>query len=173
MRAGWMGLGWLALVLTGAGPATAAAPAWQEHVYKRDGFAITTPTPPKLTMRTVKSPDGKVDVHTYESDFPDRDHPYQVIVTRYPADVDEKEIVHFVQKLQLSAAQDGKLSDEQAVTLDGVSGADYTVTFPAVTFHVRLLVKGDTTYQTTVTWLNGAAPGDFDRFIKSFRFVSE
>lgn len=171
MRRGWIGLGWLALVA--AGPAIAAAPTWQEHVYAKDGFAITAPTKPKLATRALKSPDGKVEVHTYESDFPDVDHPYQVIVTRYPADVDEKEIVHFVQKLQLSAAKDGQISDEQAVSLDGVPGADYTVTFPELTFHVRLLVKGATTYQTTVTWRTGAAPGDFDRFIKSFRFVSE
>jgi hypothetical protein len=173
MRRGLVGLGCLALVAAGTGAAVGAAPAWQEHVYKQDGFAVTSPTTPKLTTRSVKSPDGKVDVHAYESDFPDADHPYQVIVSRYPADVDEKAIVSFVQKLQLSAAKDAKLSDEQAVTLDGAAGADYTVTFPEATFHVRLLVKGDTTYQATVSWRTGAAPGDFDRFIKSFRFVTE
>jgi hypothetical protein len=171
MNRGWIARGLLAALLVGGSPLAAVAAGWQEHVYQKDGFAIATPSTPKLKSKTIKTPDGKIDVHSYESDFPDADHPYQVFVSHYPAEVDEKGIIEAAKNAHLHAAQDGKISDEQDVTLDGVPGADYTVTFPELTFHVRILVVGDTTYQAIVTWRSGAEPGDVDRFIKSFRLL--
>lgn len=178
-----MSIGWLlrgshvaalvGAVLVWAAPGVAVAAGWRDQSYVRDGFAIAAPAPPKISTRTADSPEGKVEIRVYESDYPDADHPYQVFVSKYPADVDEQKIIRWTKDRQLKAVKGAAISDEHDVALDGVAGADYIVTFPGATLHVRMFVKGNTTYQAIVGWKDGTSPGDFDRFFASFRFTSK
>jgi hypothetical protein len=171
MRVGRLHVGLVTMLLSASLPAR-AAPDWKEHIFKKDGFAISTPTAPKSQAKTQESPDGKVEIDIYETDFPDAEHPYQVFVSHYPGDVDEKQIIAAVKKAQLGAAKEGKISDEETVNVDGVPGADYTLSSLDFILRSRMLVVGDTTYQVVVTWRNGAARGEAERFIKSFRFLA-
>lgn len=173
---GWMPRGVLAAALVGSAlgwvaPGVALAADWRDQNYAKDGFAIASPAPLRMSARTADSPEGKVEIHVYERDYPDADHTYQVFVSRYPAEVDEQKIIRWAKDRQLKAAKGGAISDERDATADGVPGADYVITYPGVVFHVRMLVKGNTTYQAVVGWKDGTVPGEFDRFFAAFRLM--
>lgn len=146
---------------------------WKELRSTEGGFSVLmpgTPTPNKVTVNTTSG----VEEANMFSLSDDSLNEYIVAYSKYPK-TNPKEVStgKLFDKVRdgILLAQQGKLLNEAAITLDGYSGRSIAVERPdGVITTARFYVVDDRFYQLSVNGkINGREPEATNRFLDSFK----
>jgi len=148
---------------------------WKELRSTEGGFSVLmpgTPTPNKVTVNTTSG----VEEANMFSLSDDSLNEYIVAYSKYPK-TNPKEVStgKLFDKVRdgILLAQQGKLLNEAAITLDGYSGRSIAVERPdGVITTARFYVVDDRFYQLSVNGkTNGGEPEATNRFLDSFKLL--
>lgn len=148
------------------------SPRWEEYVYNADGFAVSSPSEPKVEKGTEQTASGPIEMRTYTVELGD-----DLVLMWAVSDFSRfgiPDVKKFFQAGESGAVKrvDGKLASEHEISMDGNPGVEFEV--EAKGFHLRYryyLVKGKTIMVGTVAPVGKPFSPDAERFFGSLRLL--
>jgi hypothetical protein len=98
-------------------------PAWEEHAYRLDGFALSTPSMLSVQKKPVVTTQGQLQMHLYQLDF-GNDRGIMVNVTDYGRNQFGPDSLEAVKNGMVRSAN-AKLLSEKKISIDSNPGVEF------------------------------------------------
>jgi hypothetical protein len=147
-------------------------PDWKNYEYAQDGFAITSPFPPKLEKQLVDTDAGKMELHDYTVNVsPSWAITVSVNDISKFGDLPPRDLLQAA-KNGSAAESKSQIVSEKEISLEGAAGLEYELANADSHSRVRCYYAGG----RTITVLSGGPAGSpfspfTDRFFNSLRFL--